>query len=156
MSRSRRTPMATHLTDSQCKKREFKDALAYSDAFYTETADFSDAVFRSSVSFYRVHFQQGANFQRCKYLICRLLQSVRTVYKRLWCKSQSALAFVADSVRERPVSRAFWQKQISTLLFQLNDLHQNRKRDGRESRVRRRCDHIPSRYSHAPGGRSVP
>src|SRR3954454_9381826 len=44
---------------------------------------------------------------------------------RLWCKSQSALAFVADSVRERPVSRAFWQKQISTLLFQLNDLHQN-------------------------------
>src|SRR5206468_6327298 len=44
----------------------------------------------------------------------------------LWCKSQSALAFVADSVRERPVSRAFWQKQISTLLFQLNDLHQNR------------------------------
>src|SRR3982750_4499899 len=43
----------------------------------------------------------------------------------LWCKSQSALAFVADSVRERPVSRAFWQKQISTLLFQLNDLHQN-------------------------------
>src|SRR5436305_9399679 len=45
--------------------------------------------------------------------------------ERLWCKSQSALAFVADSVRERPVSRAFWQKQISTLLFQLNDLHQN-------------------------------
>src|SRR5947208_13951996 len=38
----------------------------------------------------------------------------------LWCKSQSALAFVADSVRERPVSRVFWQKQISTLLFQLN------------------------------------
>ena len=46
-------------------------------------------------------------------------------FLRLWCKSQSALAFVADSVRERPVSRAFWQKQISTLLFQLNDLHQN-------------------------------
>jgi hypothetical protein len=34
-------------------------------------------------------------------------------------------AFAADSVLERPVSRAFWQKQISTLLFQLNDLHQN-------------------------------
>src|SRR3954452_20310977 len=47
--------------------------------------------------------------------------------RRLWCKSQSALAFVADSVRERPVSRAFWQKQISTVLFQHNDLHQNRQ-----------------------------
>src|SRR3954447_23997969 len=59
----------------------------------------------------------------------RLIEQIATanpLWRGLWCKSQSALAFVADSVRERPVSRAFWQKQISTLLFQLNDLHQNR------------------------------
>src|SRR3954453_21407746 len=54
-----------------------------------------------------------------------VLANALTCFWGLWCKSQSALAFVADSVRERPVSRAFWQKQISTLLFQLNDLHQN-------------------------------
>src|SRR4051794_28501341 len=72
------------------------------------------------------------------------LQALQRALKTagLWCKSQSALAFVADSVRERPVSRAFWQKQISTLLFQLNDLHQNRF-------------HLPARIGLTPKLRTV-
>src|SRR3982750_2266589 len=35
-------------------------------------------------------------------------EETRSSNQGLWCKSQSALAFVADSARERPVSRAFW------------------------------------------------